>query len=146
MNTTWEQLESAAVTLARSGAMKDRLVEAWRNHLSLVSIEELPEALRAEFGACHEALTRERPLRGEDAVRASVRKMSAQDADAIAERVVRLFAALVHEAVRADRPAEPTVIATPAVNGAAHAVPRSKRKAVPQVISIYTAEAQLSRA
>ena len=41
MNTTWEQLESAAVSLARSGAIKDRLAEAYRNHLALVNVEEL---------------------------------------------------------------------------------------------------------
>ena len=106
MNTTWEQLESAAVSLARSGAIKDRLAEAYRNHLALVNVEELPAALREEFRACHDTLTREHPLRGEDAVRATVRKMSNQQADQLAERVVRLFAALVREAVREDEPVE----------------------------------------
>ena len=147
MNTTWEQLESAAVSLARSGAIKDRLAEAYRNHLALVNPEELPAALREEFRACHDALTRERPLRGEDAVRATVRKMSNQDADELAGRVVRLFAALVREAVREEeQPVEHATLATPAVNGAANVSPR-KRKAVPQVISLYSsAEAQVSRA
>ena len=145
MNTTWEQLESAAVSLARSGAIKDRLAEAYRNHLALVNPEELPAALREEFRACHDTLTRERPLRGEDAVRATVRKMSNQEADDVAARVVRLFAALVHEAVREEQPLEHAVLATPAINGAANGAPR-KRSAVPQVISLYSAEAQVSRA
>ena len=145
MNTTWEQLESAAVALARSGAIKDRLAEAYRNHLALVNVEELPAALREEFRACHDALTRERPLRGEDAVRATVRKMSNQQADELAERLVRLFAALVREAVREDEPLEHAALATPAVNAAALGAPR-KRKSVPQVISLYSAEAQVSRA
>jgi len=146
MNTTWEQLESAAVSLARSGAIKDRLAEAYRNHLALVNVEELPAALREEFRACHDTLTREHPLRGEDAVRATVRKMSNQEADEVAERVVRLFAALVREAVREEQPVEHAALATPCVNGAAaHAVSR-KRKNVPQVISLYGAEGQVSRA
>ena len=67
MNTAWQQLEAAALTLARSGPIKDRLADAYRNHLSLVHAEDLPEGLRAEFCACHAALTREAPLRGEDA-------------------------------------------------------------------------------
>jgi hypothetical protein len=97
MSIAWEQLEGAALSLARSGPIKDRLAEAFRNHLALVRIEDLPEALREEFRACREALTRERPLRGEDAVRATVRKMSSSEADEVACSVVRLFAAFVRE-------------------------------------------------
>ena len=84
MSTTWEQLEGAALTLARSGTIKDRLADAYRNHLAQLNADELPDALRAEFRACHDALTRERPLRGEDAVRATVRKMSNDQADEVA--------------------------------------------------------------
>src|SRR5579859_2966830 len=102
MSTTWEQLEGAALSLARSGPIKDRLAEAYRNHLSCVRIEDLPEAVRGEFRSCRDALTRERPLRGEDAVRATVRKMSSSEADELACSVVRLFAAIVREAARAN--------------------------------------------
>jgi hypothetical protein len=97
MSTTWEQLEGAALSLVRSGPIKDRLAEAYRNHLAFVRAEDLPEALREDFRACHDALTRERPLRGEDAVRATVRKMSSCEADELACSVVRLFAAIVRE-------------------------------------------------
>ena len=97
MSTTWEQLEGAALALARSGPIKDRLAEAYRNHLSYVRIEDLPQVLREEFRACRDALTRERPLRGEDAVRATVRKMSSLEADELACSVVRLFAGIVRE-------------------------------------------------
>jgi hypothetical protein len=97
MTTTWEQLEGAALSLARSGPIKDRLTEAYRNHLAFVRAEDLPEALREDFRACHDALTRERPLRGEDAVRATVRKMSGTEADQLACSVIRLFAAIVRE-------------------------------------------------
>jgi len=65
MSTAWEQLEGAALSLARSGPIKERLADAYRNHLALVNAEELPDALREEFRACHDALTRQRPLRGE---------------------------------------------------------------------------------
>ena len=88
MSTAWEQLEGAALSLARSGPIKDRLTDAYRNHLALVDTAELPDSLRAEFRACHDALTRERPLRGEDAVRATVRKMSSSEADELACSVV----------------------------------------------------------
>jgi len=130
MSTAWEQFEGAALSLARSGAIKDRLAEAYRNHLALVDAEELPAHLRAEFHACHEALTREPPLRGEDAVRATVRKMSSHEADTLACTVVRLYAALAREAARADSPAADERL------GMSSALPtRPLLKAVPQVIS-----------
>ena len=125
------------MTLARSGPIKDRLTDAYRNHLALVTAEELPEGLRAEFRACHDALTRERPLRGEDAVRATVRKLSNHEADELACNVVRLFAAMVREGARADAAEHSELM----LNNAAGAAARGKMlKSVPQVISLRTAE------
>jgi hypothetical protein len=149
MSTTWEQFEGAALSLVRSGAIKDRLADAYRNHLALVNAEELPEGLRAEFRACHEALTRERPLRGEDAVRATVRKMSNHEADALACSVVRLFAAMLRESSRegVSVPSEPVVKSVAAANSVARhkalkAVPQvNPIPPVPQVLSRHAAEA-----
>jgi len=137
MSTAWQQLEAAALTLARSGTIKDRLADAWRNHLSLVNAEELPEGLRAEFRACHAALTREAPQRGEDAVRATVRKLSGHEADELACSVVRLFAAMVREGARANAVEN----AEPMLNSPAAGSARAKMlKSVPQVISLRAAE------
>jgi hypothetical protein len=134
MSPAWQQLEAAALTLARSGSIKDRLADAYRNHLSLVSVEELPEGLRAEFRACHDALTREPPLRGEDAVRATVRKLSNHEADELACTVVRLFAAMVREGTLAGVAEDPELM----LNGASA---RTKvLKSVPNVISLRAAE------
>ena len=140
MSTAWEQLEGAALSLARSGPIKERLADAYRNHLALVNAEELPDALREEFRACHDALTRRRPLRGEDAVRATVRKMSNQQADEVACSVVRLFAAMAREAPPETLLATPEMLDGALTNGSAGA--RVKlRKGVPQVISLYAGEA-----
>jgi hypothetical protein len=137
MKTAWQQLEAAALTLARSGSIKDRLAEAYRNHLSLVNAEELPEGLRAEFRACHAALTREAPLRGEDAVRATVRKLSSHDADELACSVVRLFAAMVREGAHADAAASSELLLSGVAAGGARA---KAVKSVPNVISLRAAE------
>lgn len=92
--STWEKLQGATMSLARSGSIKDRLAEAYRVYLAELSEEELPREMREEFLAITEALTRERPMmRGEDAVRATLRKMSIDEADRIACCVVRMFAA-----------------------------------------------------
>jgi hypothetical protein len=157
MSTPWERLEGAALALARSGPIKDRLTDAYRQHLAQLSAEELPESLRAEFRACHEALTREPPLlRGEDAVRATVRKMSSHEADEVACGLVRLFAALVREDARellrtemheagnsaGEEPrAEVPVVSERLLNGAASAARHKRITAVPQVISRCAGEA-----
>jgi hypothetical protein len=128
MDTTWDLLEGAALTLARSGAIKDRLAAAYRNHLVQLDVEDLPEPLRPLLRGCQSALTREQPLRGEDAVRASVRKMSSEEAEQLACAVMRLFAALARESARAERDADVAAVRPKIV------------KAVPQVISLYAAD------
>jgi len=125
------------MTLARSGPIKDRLADAYRNHLSLVNAEDLPEGLRAEFRACHAALTRESPLRGEDAVRATVRKLSGHEADELACSVVRLFAAMVREGARAESAESSELLPGAVAAGGARA---KVLKSVPQVISLRAAE------
>jgi hypothetical protein len=95
MNSAWERFHGAVLTLVRSGAIKDRLAEAYREHLGELSEEDLPRELREEFRDLQCTLTREpAALRGEDAVRATLRKMSALEAEHVAASVVRLFAAL----------------------------------------------------
>jgi hypothetical protein len=136
MSTTFEQLEGATLSLVRSGAIKDRLADAYRNHLALLNAEDLPEGLRAEFRACHAALTRERPQRGEDAVRATVRKMSILEADELACSVVRLFAAVVRDATHEAEMPGVVLHGVPAAGGRPNML-----KGVPQVVPLYAAEA-----
>ena len=70
------------------------MTDAYRNYLALVAEDDLPKELREDFRAFGRALTRERPLlRGEDAFRATIRKMSNEEADQIATSVVLMFAA-----------------------------------------------------
>lgn len=107
--TAWERFQGATLLLARSGPIKDRLADAYRKHLAQVREEELPRELLEEFRAVSRTLTRERPmLRGEDAVRATIRKMSNDEADRIACSVVRMFGALPQQgaAVRHALPAQ----------------------------------------
>ena len=93
--SAWEIFQGATLSLARAGALKDRLNDAYRNHLSCIDETELPKELRDDFRSFSHALTRERPLlRGEDAVRATIRKMSNGEAEAAATSVVRMLCAL----------------------------------------------------
>ncbi len=138
MSSTWEQLEGAALSLVRAGSIKDRLADAFRNHLAQVDAEELPDTLRAQFRACHDALIRERPQPGEDAVRATVRKMSNPQADEVAVSVVRLYGAFVREMTSREAPSANLILNSVPVTP----VPAARaKKSVPQVISLYAHEA-----
>jgi hypothetical protein len=137
MSSTWEQLEGAALSVVRATSIKDRLTDAFRNHLAHVDTEELPDTLRAQFRACHDALTRAHPQPGEDAVRATVRKMSNQEADEVAASVVRLYGAYVREVTRGEAPSANAILNSVAVTP----VPAGRtKKSVPQVISLYAHE------
>ena len=137
MSTTWEQLEGAALAVARAGPIKDRLAEAFRSHLAEVNTDELPESLRQQFRVCHDALIRERPQPGEDAVRATVRKLSGSEADELAGFVVRLYGAYVRETTR-EATLQSVVLNGTLVSDIS--VARPKKGTVPQVISLYAHE------
>ena len=48
MKTAWEKFQSATLCLARSGGIKERLTDAYRNYLALVTEEDLPKDLRED--------------------------------------------------------------------------------------------------
>jgi hypothetical protein len=95
MNTTLDLFEAATVSLTRPTSIKDRLTDAYRNYLVHVDQGDLPTDVCEEFRALTDTLTCIPPeLRGEDALRATVRKMSTNDAAAAASAVVRMFSAV----------------------------------------------------
>ncbi len=91
MSRIYDRFESATFVLTRSGAIKDRLNAAWRQFLGNIEPDDLPRDLRIQFLELSGAMQRERPLRGEDAVRATIRKMSNDDAERLASQIVRMF-------------------------------------------------------
>jgi hypothetical protein len=95
MNTTLDLFEAATVSLTRPASIKDRLADAYRNYLAYVDEEDLPADVCEEFRALTDTLTRTPPgFRGDNALRATVRKMSSDDAAAAASAVVRMFGAV----------------------------------------------------
>jgi hypothetical protein len=120
-SSAWEKLQAATLSLTRSGAIKDRITAAYRNHLSQLDETELPKELREDFRTFSHTLTRERPLvRGDDAFRATIRKMSNGEAEDVATSVVRMFCALQR-----------------GTTGSAH---RDRANATAQVVPLYIAE------
>lgn len=99
MNTTLDLLQRAAVRLSQDGSIKDRLADAYATHLAELDADELPDGVRHEFAAMCEALHRERPLPRESVIRASIRKMSNEEAGRHAALVVRVFAVVARAEV-----------------------------------------------
>jgi len=91
MVTAWDCFHFATLELVRSTPIKQRLIRAYRQHLADISAEQLPGEVRESFGQMLRSLCGVQPLRGEDPVAASVRKMSNQQADDCAALIVDMF-------------------------------------------------------
>ena len=97
-----ENLHSAALELVRSTSIKQRLISAAR-HLTPLTEDQLPNETRGSFAQLMRALAGVQPQRGEDAVVASVRKMSNQQADDCAALIVEIFGVLCRAEPAAQR-------------------------------------------
>ena len=118
MITAWECLHFATLELVRSTPIKQRLVCAYRRYLASLPADEVPTEARESYAHVMRSLCGVQPLRGEDAVAASVRKMSNQEADECAAQIVEIFGLMCkaqHSIVRSgtvvqlhsvDRPAD----------------------------------------
>jgi hypothetical protein len=92
MNGAWHRFRAAALMLARSGTVKERLQAAYRLQLADLDSEQLPDEVRKDFEALRHSLTREKPMRGEDAVTATIRKLSNREVDELAASLIEIFA------------------------------------------------------
>jgi hypothetical protein len=90
----WENLYRATLELAKSSTLKQRLTDAFSRHLQDMPAADMPDELRADFETLCKRMTQVCPMRGETAVGATVRKMSIDEADACAVRIVALLDAL----------------------------------------------------
>ena len=104
MISAWDCFHFATLELVRSAPIKQRLISAYRRHLSSIPEDQVPGEARESFGQVLRSLRGVQPLRGEDAVAASVRKMSNQEADECAALIVEIFGLMCRDQVTANRP------------------------------------------
>lgn len=95
MNNAIDCLQRATLRLSQDGSIKDRLADAYTSHLDGLAPDDLPLEVRAEFDQLNAALHSVTPQPRECAVRASVRKMSNQEAGHLAALVVLIFTGLL---------------------------------------------------
>jgi hypothetical protein len=94
----------ATLELVRSTPIKQRLISAYRRHLAALPEDQLPGDVRESFGQVMRSLRGVQPLPGEDAVAASVRKMSIQEADDCAAQIVEMYGLMCRDHVVPNRP------------------------------------------
>jgi hypothetical protein len=94
MSAAWESFHKAAYELASYSPIKQRLILAFSKHLKELSVDELPAPVRTKFKDLAARMTSVKPLRGETAVCATVRKMSNNEAGACAQAIVDLLGEL----------------------------------------------------
>ncbi len=90
-----KSFSAALSVLARHGHIKQRLVEAFENHLSDIDEVELPIPMKQPFADLKRLMHNVAPLNGEGPIYASVRKMSVDEADRCAQLMVDLFGAIM---------------------------------------------------
>ena len=104
MISAWDCFHCACLELVRSTPIKQRLVSAYRRHLASLPEDQLPNEAREPFDQVLRCLRGVQPLPGEDAVSASVRKMSNQEADECAALIVEIFGSMCRINVAPSRP------------------------------------------
>jgi uncharacterized protein len=91
MSNAWESFFAATAMLVSAGPIKQRLLEAYRRHLAMLDQEQLPKEIREEFCSLSTCMSCVRPLRGETALQATVRKMSDAEAGLKATSIVNML-------------------------------------------------------
>jgi hypothetical protein len=99
-----ECLQLATLEMVRSTPIKQRLVSAYRRYLASLPEDQLPSDVRESFEQLMRSLRGVKPLRGEDTVTATVRKMSIQEADECAALIVEMFGQMYRAIATSSRP------------------------------------------
>jgi hypothetical protein len=97
MSSAWEHFFAATAILASAGPIKNRLADAYRTQLAELDEDDLPKEIRDEFSSLSTCMSCVRPMRGETAVQATVRKMSDQEAGTLAARIISMLGVIARQ-------------------------------------------------
>lgn len=102
MSNHIDRFHAAVLAVAGHGNIKQRLIGAFEEHLSVIADDELPVAVREEFAELKSMVSGVDPLNGEGRIRASIRKMSIPEADRCAHSLIELYSRIVRLGDRED--------------------------------------------
>ena len=96
---------AAVLVLAGPGRIKQRLVKAYEENLAVIEDEDLPIAVKQSFADLRHMMNRVDPvMKWEGRIRASVRKMSVDEADECAHKMIDLYRDMIRYSVNAQEP------------------------------------------
>ena len=98
---------AAVSVLAGHGRIKQRLVKAYEENLAVIEDEDLPIAVKQSFADLRHMMSRVDPvMKREGRIRASVRKMSAAEADECAHKMIDLYRDMIRYSDNAQEPTQ----------------------------------------
>lgn len=86
---------TAVSILASHGHIKQRLVRAYEGSLTYIDDDDMPSELQESFADLRRVMNQVAPLNGEGPICASVRKMSIDEADDCARRILDLYGDMI---------------------------------------------------
>jgi len=87
---------AAVSALAGHGRIKQRLVKAYEENLAVIEVEDLPIAVKQSFADLRHMMSRaDSVVKREGRICASVRKMSVEEADECAQKIIDLYADMI---------------------------------------------------
>ncbi len=95
---------AAVSVLAGHGHIKRRLVKAYEANLAVIEDDDLPIAVKQSFADLRHMMNRVDPVKREGRICASVRKMSVDEADECAHKIIDLYRDMIRYT---DNPQEP---------------------------------------
>ncbi len=96
---------AAVSVLAGHGRIKQRLVKAYEENLAVIEDEDLPIAVKQSFADLRPLMSWVDPVvKREGRIRASVRKMSAAEADDCAHKMIDLYGDIIRYSDNAQQP------------------------------------------
>jgi len=90
-----DKFYAAVRTLTTDVPVKQRLINAYVDHLEALAEDDVPQAVQPRFEALRQAMTAVPPTEKETAVQVSVRKMSQAEAGRLTRSILAIFSELV---------------------------------------------------
>ncbi|MCH8100856.1 MAG: hypothetical protein IIB74_10520 [Proteobacteria bacterium] len=86
----------AVSVLGGHGHIKQRLIAAYEDNLAIIEVEDLPIAVKQSFADLRHMMSRvDAVVKREGRICASVRKMSVEEADECAHKIIDLYADMI---------------------------------------------------
>ena len=102
MSNHVKKFYEAVSVLGSHGHIKQRLIQAYEDNLAHIEYESLPAEVRQPFAELSRLMKQVEPLNGEGPIFASVRKMSIDQADDCARRIIDLYSDMIRSSITSD--------------------------------------------